>query len=132
MDPSTRRRMGHHRSHKVMEDHHVNEVEVEARDQETEVGIVITSLETIVEAIEEIGTVTIKIETDTGTAIIETEAEKGIDTVGMTITVGPEDKGCGGLRNGIQQYNAHRSGTAQRKTFDGKHSDDFLWSGCAN
>ena len=123
--------MDHHRDRKVTEDHHGDEVGVEAHDPETEVGTVTTSQETIAEAIEEIETVTIKIETDTGTAIIETAAEKRIDPVGMTMTVGAADKGCGGLRNGIQQYNAHRSGTAQRKTFDGKHSD-FLWSGCAN
>jgi hypothetical protein len=114
-----------------MENHHGNEAGVEVHDQETEAGIVITSRETTAEGIEEIGTVTIKIETDTGTAIVETEAERGIDMVGMTMTVGPEDKGCGGLRNGIQQCNAHRSGTAQRKTFDGKRSD-FLRSECAN
>ncbi|RGP78717.1 peptidyl-prolyl cis-trans isomerase-like 4 [Fusarium longipes] len=113
MGPSKTRAMVHHRDLVIMENHHGNEAEVEVRDQETEAGIVITNPETIVEGIEEIGTAMIKIETDTGTAIAATEAERGIDTAGMTMTVGQEDKGCDGLRNGIQQYNAYRSGTAQ-------------------
>jgi hypothetical protein len=131
MGPNKKRTISLRRDLVIMENHHDNEAGVEAHNQETEVGIVTTSQEMIVEGIEEIGTVAIKIETDTGTAITETEAERRIDTDGMIMTVGLEDKERGGLRNGIQQCNAHRSATAQRKTFDGKHSD-FPRSECAN
>jgi hypothetical protein len=92
MGPNKKRTISLRRDLVIMENHHDNEAGVEAHNQETEVGIVTTSQEMIVEGIEEIGTVAIKIETDTGTAITETEAERRIDTVGMTMTVGLEDK----------------------------------------
>jgi hypothetical protein len=131
MGPSKKETTALHQDLVIMENHHDNKTGVEVHNQETEAAIVTTSQEMIAEGIEETGTVAIRIETDTGTAITETEAERRIDTDGMIMTVGLEDKERGGLRNGIQQCNAHRSATAQRKTFDGKHSD-FPRSECAN